>query len=40
MRLDLDRVDDAPAAWDLALVLVRSEAERRFLERRPAELGG
>jgi RNA polymerase sigma-70 factor (ECF subfamily) len=35
----LDRVDDARAAYDLALELVRSEAERSFLDRRRAELG-
>jgi RNA polymerase sigma-70 factor (ECF subfamily) len=34
----LDRVDDARAAYDRALDLVRSEAERRFLEQRLAEL--
>jgi RNA polymerase sigma-70 factor, ECF subfamily len=34
----LDRVDDARAAYDRALELVRSDAERRFLERRLAEL--
>jgi RNA polymerase sigma-70 factor (ECF subfamily) len=36
----LDRVDDARAAYDRALALVHSEAERRFLERRRDELGG
>jgi RNA polymerase sigma-70 factor (ECF subfamily) len=36
----LDRVTDARAAYDRALELVRSEAERRFLERRLAELPG
>jgi RNA polymerase sigma-70 factor, ECF subfamily len=35
----LDRVDDARAAYDRALELVHSDAERRFLERRRAELG-
>jgi RNA polymerase sigma-70 factor, ECF subfamily len=34
----LDRVDDARAAYDRALQLVHSDAERRFLERRLAEL--
>jgi RNA polymerase sigma-70 factor, ECF subfamily len=34
----LDRVDDARAAYDRALQLVHSDAERRFLERRVAEL--
>jgi RNA polymerase sigma-70 factor (ECF subfamily) len=34
----LDRVDDAKAAYERALELVRSDAERRFLERRLAEL--
>jgi RNA polymerase sigma-70 factor (ECF subfamily) len=36
----LDRVDDARTAYDRALELVHSEAERRFLERRLAELQG
>jgi RNA polymerase sigma-70 factor (ECF subfamily) len=36
----LDRVEDARAAYDRALELVHSDAERRFLERRLAELGG
>ncbi len=36
----LDRVEDARAAYDRALELVRSDAERRFLERRLAELQG
>jgi RNA polymerase sigma-70 factor (ECF subfamily) len=36
----LDRVDDARAAYERALELVHSEAERRFLERRLAELAG
>ncbi len=35
----LDRVDDARAAYDVALGLVHSDAERRFLEQRRAELG-
>jgi RNA polymerase sigma-70 factor, ECF subfamily len=34
----LDRVDDARAAYARALQLVRSDAERRFLEQRLAEL--
>jgi RNA polymerase sigma-70 factor, ECF subfamily len=34
----LDRVDDARAAYERALTLVHSDAERRFLERRLAEL--
>jgi RNA polymerase sigma-70 factor (ECF subfamily) len=34
----LDRVDDARAAYDRALELVHSDAERRFLERQLAEL--
>jgi RNA polymerase sigma-70 factor, ECF subfamily len=34
----LDRADDARAAYERALELVRSDAERRFLERRLAEL--
>jgi RNA polymerase sigma-70 factor, ECF subfamily len=34
----LDRVQDARAAYDRALELVHSDAERRFLERRLAEL--
>ena len=34
----LDRVDDARAAYDRALELVHSDAERRFLEKRRAEL--
>jgi RNA polymerase sigma-70 factor (ECF subfamily) len=34
----LDRVDEARAAYDRALELVHSDAERRFLERRLAEL--
>jgi RNA polymerase sigma-70 factor (ECF subfamily) len=36
----LDRVEDARAAYDRALELVHSGAERRFLERRLAELEG
>ena len=36
----LDRVEDARHAYDRALELVHSDAERRFLERRRAELGG
>src|SRR5207244_3437485 len=36
----LDRVEDARAAYDRALELVDSDAERRFLERRLAELQG
>jgi RNA polymerase sigma-70 factor (ECF subfamily) len=35
----LDRVDEARAAYNRALELVRSDAERRLLERRRAELG-
>jgi RNA polymerase sigma-70 factor (ECF subfamily) len=34
----LDRIDDARAAYERALELVHSDAERRFLERRLAEL--
>jgi RNA polymerase sigma-70 factor (ECF subfamily) len=34
----LDRVEDARAAYDRALELVHSDAERRFLERQLAEL--
>jgi RNA polymerase sigma-70 factor, ECF subfamily len=34
----LDRLDDARAAYDRALELVHSDAERRFLERRLEEL--
>jgi RNA polymerase sigma-70 factor (ECF subfamily) len=34
----LDRVDESRAAYDRALELVHSDAERRFLERRLAEL--
>ena len=36
----LDRVEEARAAYDRALELVHSDAERRFLERRLAELKG
>jgi RNA polymerase sigma-70 factor, ECF subfamily len=36
----LDRVDDARAAYERALELVHSDVERRFLERRLAELAG
>ncbi|MFL5821744.1 MAG: RNA polymerase sigma factor [Solirubrobacteraceae bacterium] len=36
----LDRVEAARAAYDRALELVASDAERRFLERRLAELPG
>jgi RNA polymerase sigma-70 factor, ECF subfamily len=36
----LDRVEDARAAYDRALELVYSDAERRFLEGRLAELRG
>ena len=36
----LDRADDARAAYDRALELVHSDAERAFLERRRAELQG
>jgi RNA polymerase sigma-70 factor (ECF subfamily) len=36
----LDRVDDARAAYERALELVHSDQERRFLERRLAELKG
>jgi RNA polymerase sigma-70 factor, ECF subfamily len=36
----LDRVEDARAAYERALELVHSDAERRFLERRLAELPG
>ena len=35
----LDRVDDARVAYDRALGLAHSQAERRFLEQRLAELG-
>ncbi len=34
----LDRVEEARSAYDRALALVHSQAERRFLERRLAEL--
>jgi RNA polymerase sigma-70 factor, ECF subfamily len=36
----LDRVEDARGAYERALELVRSDAERRFLERRLGELEG
>jgi RNA polymerase sigma-70 factor, ECF subfamily len=36
----VDRVDEARAAYGHALELVHSDAERRFLEQRFAELGG
>jgi RNA polymerase sigma-70 factor, ECF subfamily len=36
----LDRSDDARAAYERALELVHSDAERRFLERRLSELAG
>jgi RNA polymerase sigma-70 factor (ECF subfamily) len=36
----LDRVEDACAAYERALELVHSDAERRFLEQRLAELKG
>jgi RNA polymerase sigma-70 factor, ECF subfamily len=36
----LGRVEDARAAYDRALKLVQSDPERRFLERRMAELQG
>jgi RNA polymerase sigma-70 factor (ECF subfamily) len=36
----LDRPDEARAAYDRALELVHSDAERRFLEQRLAELEG
>jgi RNA polymerase sigma-70 factor (ECF subfamily) len=36
----LDRLDDAREAYDRALELVHSDAERRFLERRCADLHG
>jgi RNA polymerase sigma-70 factor, ECF subfamily len=36
----LDRVEEARAAYERALELVHSDAERRFLERRLAELAG
>jgi RNA polymerase sigma-70 factor (ECF subfamily) len=36
----LDRLEEARAAYDRALELVHSRAERRFLEQRRAELGG
>jgi RNA polymerase sigma-70 factor (ECF subfamily) len=36
----LDRVDEARSAYERALELVHSDAERHFLERRLAELQG
>lgn len=36
----LDRFDEASSAYERALSLVHSDAERRFLERRLAELSG
>jgi RNA polymerase sigma-70 factor (ECF subfamily) len=36
----LDRAEEARAAYDRALELVHSDPERRFLERRLAELRG
>ncbi len=36
----LDRIDDARAAYSRALELVHSDAERRFLDQRLAELDG
>jgi RNA polymerase sigma-70 factor, ECF subfamily len=36
----LDRIDEARAAYERALELVHSDAERRFLEQRLADLGG
>jgi RNA polymerase sigma-70 factor, ECF subfamily len=36
----LDRLDEARESYDRALELVHSDAERRFLERRQAELRG
>jgi RNA polymerase sigma-70 factor, ECF subfamily len=38
LLLRLDRADEARAAYDRALELVHADAERRFLERRRAEL--
>jgi RNA polymerase sigma-70 factor (ECF subfamily) len=35
----LDRTAEARTAYERALELVRADAERRFLERRLAELG-
>jgi RNA polymerase sigma-70 factor, ECF subfamily len=35
----LDRVEDPRAAYELALKLVHSDAERRFLEQQLAGLG-
>ena len=40
LLLRLSRRDDALAAYDRALVLVRNDAERRHLERRRAEAAG
>ena len=40
LLLRLDRVDEARAAYERALELVHSDAERRFLARRLAELVG
>jgi RNA polymerase sigma-70 factor (ECF subfamily) len=36
----LDRIEDARVAYGRALELVHSDAERRFLEQRLAELPG
>jgi len=36
----LDRLDEARESYDRALELVHSDAERRFLEQRQAELRG
>jgi RNA polymerase sigma-70 factor (ECF subfamily) len=36
----LDRLDEARAAYERALELVRSDAERRFLEQRLVDVGG
>jgi RNA polymerase sigma-70 factor (ECF subfamily) len=40
LLLRLDHVEEARAAYDRALELVHSDAERRFLERRLAKLQG
>jgi RNA polymerase sigma-70 factor (ECF subfamily) len=40
LRRRLDRVEDARAAYGRALKLVHADTERRFLERRLAELQG
>jgi RNA polymerase sigma-70 factor (ECF subfamily) len=40
LLLRLDRVEDARAAYERALELVHSDAERRFLERRLADIQG